>query len=150
MSTSITQLPGRIDAALDSPWKIRAMAIGDAIVLNVVILAVARLVTGDWPAATVGDEDQAIGFTWVIAVTLVAGLAAWGLLALLERVTGNAKTIWTAIAVVVLVLSLLGPIGSGVGTSSKIALALMHAGAAATIIPLMRRSITGDRPNEHR
>jgi hypothetical protein len=141
MSTSITQFPGRIDAALNAPWKMRAMAIVDAIVLNVIFLLAGRLVTGDWPVATVGDDDQSIGVVAVILVTALVGLVAWGLLALLERMTGNAKSIWTAIAVVVLLLSLLGPFGSGVGTSSKIVLALMHLGAAMTIIPLMRRSV---------
>lgn len=142
MNTSMTQLPGRIDAALDAPWKMRAMAIVDAIALNVVILAIARLVTGDWPVATVDGDAQTIGLVPVVLVTLIAGLVAWGVLALLERMTANAKTIWTAIAVVVFLLSLLGPLGSGVGTSSKIVLALMHVGAAATIIPLMRRSVS--------
>jgi hypothetical protein len=140
MSTSITQFPGRIDAALNAPWKVRVMAIVDAIALNVVVLAIARLATGDWPVASVGDDEQQIGVVPVILVTLVAGLVAWGLLALLERVTSNARTIWTAIAVVVFLLTLIGPLGSGAGTSSTIVLALMHAGAAATIIPLMRRS----------
>lgn len=150
MSTSISQLPGRIDAALDAPWKMRAMAIVDAIVLNVIILLAARVITGDWPVATVGDDEQTIGIAQVIVVTALAGLVAWGLLALLERVTANAKTIWTAIAVVVFLLSLFGPFGSGVGTSSKVVLALMHVGAAATIIPLMRRSTAGDRTDDRR
>ena len=142
MSTSITQIPGRIDAALSSPWKVRAMAIVDAIILNVVILAIARLATGDWPVATIGDDEQTIGLVSVIVVTALVGLVAWGLLALLERMTSNAQAVWTAIAVVVFLLSLLGPLGSGVGTSSKVVLALMHVGAAATVIPLMRRSAT--------
>ena len=140
MSTSMTQFPGRIDAALNAPWKVRVMAIVDAIALNVIILIAGRVITGDWPVATVGDDDQTIGFLPVIAVTALAGLAAWGLLALLKRVNSNAKAIWTAIAVVVFLLTLIGPLGSGVGTSSTIVLALMHAGAAATIIPIMRRS----------
>jgi hypothetical protein len=148
MNSSITHLPARIDAALTAPWQARAMAIVDAVVLNVAILIIGRVVTGDWPVATVGDDGRTIGFAAVIVVTAVAGLVAWGLLALLERMTTNAKTIWTAIAAIVLLLSLLGPLGSGVGTSSKIVLALMHVGAAATIIPLMRRSTAGDRSND--
>ncbi len=145
MSTSITQLPARIDATLTAPWRVRALAIVDAIVLKVVILAIARLATGDWPVATVNGDEQEIGIVSVIAVTALAGLAAWGLLALLERVTANGKTIWTAIAVVVFLLSLVGPLGNGVGTSSTIVLALMHAGAAATIIPLMQRPVDSAR-----
>jgi Family of unknown function (DUF6069) len=144
MSTAITRIPERIDAALSAPWQMRAMAIVDAIVLNVVILAVARLATGEYPVATVGGDDQAVGFVAVIGTTALAGLAAWGLLALLERVTSRAATVWTAIAIVVFLFSLLGPLGSGADTASKVALALLHTGAAATLIPLMRRSIGQD------
>lgn len=141
MSTSIKQIPGRIDAALRSPWQVRAMAIVDAIAANVVILVVGRVVNGEFPMATVGSDDQMIGFAQVIVVTVLVGLVAWGLLVLLERTTSRAKAVWTAIAVIVFVLSLLGPLGSGVNASSKVVLACMHLGAAATIIPIMRRSV---------
>lgn len=141
MSTSISNIPKRIDSALKSPWQIRAMAVVDAVIVNVIILIIGRLVIGEFPSATVGDDDQTIGFALVILVTLLAGLVAWGLLALLERTTSRAKTVWTVIAVIVFLLSLTGPLGSGVNTSSKVILALMHTGAAATIIPLMRRSV---------
>ena len=141
MNTSITQVPARIDAALQSPWQARAMAIVDAVVVNVIILLVGRVVTGELPVATVGSDDQPIGFAQVIMVTALAGLVAWALLALLERTTSRATAIWTAITVSAFALSLLGPIGSGVNASSKVVLACMHVGATATIIPLMWRSI---------
>ena len=129
------------DATQLTVWQTRALAIVAAIVVNVVVLVAARLANGEYPVATVGSDDQTIGFAQVAIVTGLVGLVAWGLLALLERMTAQAKTIWTVIAGIVLVLSLLGPIGSGVGTASQVALALMHIGAAATIVPLMRRTI---------
>ncbi|HYH11183.1 MAG TPA: DUF6069 family protein [Thermomicrobiales bacterium] len=140
MSTSITQIPNRIDRAISEPWQVRAMAIVDAIIANVLVLIVGRVVIGDYPVATVGDDDQTIGFAQVILVTALVGLVAWGLLALLERVTARAAAIWTTIALVVFLLSMLGPLDGGVDTSSKVVLALMHIGAAATIIPIMLRS----------
>lgn len=141
MSTAIRELPKRIDASLKTPWQMRALTIVDAIVLNIIILGIGRLVMGEFPTATVSGDDQTIDFVPVIAVTALAGLAAWGLLALLERMTERAKTIWTAAALVVLAVSLIGPLGSGVGTSSKILLTLLHFGAAIPIIALMRRSV---------
>lgn len=138
--TSIEHASGRTDSSTRSAWQKRAMAIVAAIVANVIILIVGRVVNGEFPVATVGGDDQTIGFAQVIVVTVLVGLVAWGLLALLERRTARAKAIWTAIAVIVFVLSLLGPLGSGVNTSSKVVLACLHVGAAATIIPLMRRS----------
>lgn len=141
MSTSIKQFSGRIDATLRPPWQMRAMAIVEAIVVNIVILIIGRFIVGEFPVATVSGDDETIGFGPVILVTALVGLVAWGLLALLERTTARAKTIWTAIALAVLALSLFGPLGSGVNTSSKVVLACMHLGAAAPIIPIFRRSV---------
>lgn len=99
------------------------------------------MVNEEFPQATVGSDDQTIGFAQVIVVTGLVGLVAWGVLALLQRMTSSrAKVIWTAFAVIVFVLSLLGSLGSGVDASSKVVQTCMHVGAAATIIPLMRRS----------
>lgn len=78
----------------------------------------------------------------VVLVTVLAGLAAWGLLALLERFTQRAATIWSWIAGAVLAISLLGPIGSAVGTGATVALLAMHLAAGAVLIPLMVRSST--------
>lgn len=140
MNTSITHIPRRIDAALRSPWQMRAMAIVDAIILNTIILAVSTVVMDEYPVAAAGEDVQSIGFAPVLLVTLLAGLAAWGSLALLERITSRAKTIWTALAAAVFLVSLLGPFGSGEDTSSVVTLGLLHVGAAVTLIPLMRRS----------
>jgi hypothetical protein len=121
--------------------QIREMAIVAAIVVNVIILVVGRLVTGEFPVATTGEDDRTVGFGQVILMTGVSGLIAWGLLAVLERTTSRAKTIWTVIAVIAFLLSIVGPLDGGVDAVSKVVLALMHVGAAATIIPLMRRTV---------
>ena len=121
--------------------QIREMAIVAAIVVNVIILVVGRLAIGEFPVATAGEGERTVGFGQVILMTGMSGLIAWGLLAILERTTSRAKTIWTAIAVIAFLLSIVGPIDGGVDTASKIVLVLMHVGAAATIIPLMRRTV---------
>jgi hypothetical protein len=118
----------------------RAMAIVVAIVTNLVILIIGRLLSGTYPTANVGGSEQIIGFAQVIIVTTLVGLLAWGLLGVLERATTRAKTIWTVIAMIFLVLSLLGPLGGGADTMSKVVLACIHIGAAAPIIFLMRRT----------
>jgi hypothetical protein len=40
----------------------------------------------------------------------------------------------------VLALSLMGPLGAGVGTAATVTLAGMHVAAAAVLIPLLARS----------
>ena len=54
-------------------------------------------------------SDQHVGPATVTIVSILAGLAAWGLLAVLERFTHRARVIWIAIAPVAMVLSLAGP-----------------------------------------
>jgi hypothetical protein len=58
-------------------------------------------------------------------VSLFAGLAAWGTLALLERYTDRARTIWTTVAVLFLLISLLGPLGA-VSTGATVGLLALH------------------------
>ena len=121
--------------------QMREVAIVAAIVVNVIILVVGWLVNGAFPVATTGSDERTVGFGQVILMTGVTGLIAWGLLAILERITSRAKTVWTVIAVIAFFLSILGPIDGGVDTASKIMLSLMHVGAAATIVPIMRRTV---------
>jgi hypothetical protein len=140
MNLSIKQVSTRADTPRRSAWHLRARAIGAAMVVTTIILMIGRGVNGEFPMTTSGSGTQTVGLTQTIVVTGLAGLAAWGLLVLLELRTARANAIWTAIAVTVLALSLLGPLGNGANASSKVVLACMHIGAAMTLILLMRRS----------
>ncbi|GAA2350303.1 DUF6069 family protein [Dactylosporangium salmoneum] len=53
-----------------------------------------------------------VGAVAVGVTAALAGLAAWGLLAILERATRRGRTIWVITAAVVLLVSLLGPLGA--------------------------------------
>jgi hypothetical protein len=68
---------------------------------------------------------QTVGPIAVAATALVAGLLGWAALALLERFTRRARVIWTALATVVLAVSLLGPL-NGIDTTTKTALLGLH------------------------
>jgi hypothetical protein len=81
-----------------------------------------------------GDATQHIGPVVVAAAALVAGLAAWGLLALLERTVRRPARTFRIVALIVLVLSLAGPLGSGVGISSRLVLLGMHLTVGAALI----------------
>jgi len=71
----------------------------------------------------------------------VAGLLAWALLGLLVRSVARAETVWRAAAVVVLLLSLGGPVAMGVGTASVVALLTLHAVVAAVLVALLPRAV---------
>ena len=118
----------------------RAVAIGVAIIVNVIILMVAHAVNDGYPVATVNGDDRTIGIVLTVVVTAIVGLIAWGVLELLERWTTRAPSTWQTVAVVILLVSLLGPIGSAVDTPSMLTLIGLHIGTAATIIPLMGRT----------
>jgi hypothetical protein len=80
-----------------------------------------------------GNTVDHVGPVAVAATSVVAVLAGWGLLALLERVTGRGRLIWSIIAAAVLVVSMLGVTG-GVGASAKLGLAALHLTVAAVLI----------------
>jgi hypothetical protein len=81
-----------------------------------------------------GDTTQHIGPAAVVLAALVAGLAAWGLLALLERTVRRSGRTYRIIASIVLILSLAGPLASGVDASSRLALLGMHLTVGAALI----------------
>lgn len=67
-------------------------------------------------AARGGDgAAQRVTPVAVAVSTLLAGLAGWASLALLERLTARARPVWTVVAVLVLALSLLGPVARASG-----------------------------------
>ena len=81
-----------------------------------------------------GDATRHIGPAAVVVTALIAGLAAWGLLALLERTVRRPARTFRIIASIVLLLSLAGPLGSGVGAGTKLALLGMHLTVGAALI----------------
>jgi hypothetical protein len=81
-----------------------------------------------------GGTTTHIGPFAVVATALIAGVAAWSLLALLERTTRRPARTFRIIALIVLSLSLAGPLGSGIGTNSQIALLGMHMTVGAALI----------------
>ncbi|MFG1928129.1 DUF6069 family protein [Cryptosporangium sp. NPDC048952] len=83
-----------------------------------------------------------VGVGAVIFLSVLAGLAAWALLALLERVTTRARVIWLAAAAVVLLLSFAPLTGSDATTETRVGLAALHVVVAAVLIPVMWRSST--------
>jgi len=95
-------------------------------------------VSGPWGGIDLtvrqGDATQHIGPVAVVATALIAGLAAWGLLALLERAVRRPARTFRIITLIVLVLSLAGPLGSGVDTSSRLVLLSMHLTVGAALI----------------
>jgi uncharacterized protein DUF6069 len=66
--------------------------------------------------------------------------AGWGLLAILERRTLNARKVWTVLAVITCITSLGSPLFSGIGADAKLGLASLHLVVGATVILGLRRT----------
>lgn len=123
---------------MSNPVSRRMIAIGTAAVAGLAVWSVARLAIGADPAVRTGGAVQSVGPVAVVLTALVVGLAGWGLAALLDRITRRGRLIWTVIASVVLVVSLLGPLG-GVDNASRLTLALLHLAVGGVLIAGLAR-----------
>jgi hypothetical protein len=80
-----------------------------------------------------GDTTQHVSPVAVVVTALIAGLAAWTLLALLERTVRRPVLPYWIIASIVLILSLPGHWAAG-STSSRLVLVGMHLTVGAALI----------------
>jgi hypothetical protein len=118
----------------------RALSIVAAAAATFTVWTIAEPIAGAALIVDTGSGRTTVTPAAVLLVTIVAGLAAWGLLALLERFTRRAPAVWSWVAGAVLLISLLGPVGSAVGAGAMAALVGMHLATGAVLIPLMARS----------
>jgi len=114
----------------------RLLTVGAAVAAAVIIWSVAELAGMHVRQPTTGTGPaMALNVGFVIAVSAIASLAGWGLLALLEHFTSRARAIWTTVAVVFLLLSLGGPLsGHGVSTGNRLLLVLIHLVVGSIVI----------------
>jgi cytochrome bd-type quinol oxidase subunit 2 len=104
-----------------------AWAVGSAMVGTLTVWAVSRLGDVDLIVKQ-GDTTRAVGWPSVLVASAVAALAGMLLLRLLQRRSGErrGRTIWTVVAVVVFLVSLLlGPLSATTATGA-ICLSIMH------------------------
>jgi hypothetical protein len=73
-------------------------------------------------------------------VTVVLGLAGWGVLALLERLTRYGARAWTVVAVVVVIASMIPIVLVEATTATRVALAAVHLAVGAVLVPTLVRA----------
>jgi len=119
---------------------VRAIAVGGA------VLAVSLLWLGAHALGVTfrvdphhGHPPQVLSLPLIIGFTLFFCLLGWASLALLERFTRGAKAIWSALAILVLLLSFVPIISVSASAGTTTALSLIHCSIAAVLIPIMRR-----------
>lgn len=112
----------------------RALRVVGAIAAGLVVWVLAVPVLGVELTARSGTSVLLVGPAAVAFAGLLAGLAGWASLALLERLTKHVRGVWTTLAGTVLVLSLVGPFGQATGTAAAVSLAAMHVAVGITVI----------------
>jgi hypothetical protein len=126
MTTDISSSTGGPTAGRPA-LRARAATLAAAVLAAVALWAVAALVLDiDLTITTPGRPPMAIGFGAVVAMALLIGLAGWALLAVLERFTRRARTIWTVVAVVVLAGSMAPLLAAEAAGATVVTLALLH------------------------
>ncbi|MEU4564017.1 DUF6069 family protein [Actinoplanes sp. NPDC023936] len=126
--------------AVGSTSRVRNRAIGlVAAVVGAVVVWLIANVAGAELKVDQGSGPEAVSVALVIMMSAAFALLGWGLLALLERFTARARTIWTAVAGVVLVLSLALPLMVDATSGTKAALVLMHLVVGAAVIVMFRK-----------
>ncbi|MFI7361030.1 DUF6069 family protein [Streptomyces sp. NPDC050149] len=86
-----------------------------------------------------GKPPMDVSLPAVIGFTLLSSLLGWGALFLLEKRARRARTIWTALAITVLLVSLVPVFAAEATLGAKTVLSLMHVTVAAVLIPMLRR-----------
>lgn len=117
---------------------VRAATVGVAVTLAVVLWALATQLLGVAVRTPEmgGRPSDVIPVSHVVSASGLAALAAWALLAVLERVTSAARRLWSATALVVLLVSLGAPLtGPGLSVGNRTLLVLLHLAVAVVVVP---------------
>ncbi|WP_415297238.1 DUF6069 family protein [Cellulosimicrobium sp. SJTW-1] len=107
-----------------------------AVVAAVVLLVGTAL--GVDPAVRTATGTQTVGVVAAVVVTLVVGYAGWGVRALLGRLPSGGRRAWLVTCGVVLLVSLLGPLGA-VTPGAVALLVVEHLTVGATLTLGLRR-----------
>lgn len=123
---------------------LRAIAVACAVLATATIWVIAVPVAAVQLSVRTGAHaaDQHIGLAAIVTVSLLTGLAAWALLASLERFTTRPLRVWIMLAILTLVISLAGPLVEGTTVTTKLVLLGMHLAVGATVIPALAKTMT--------
>jgi hypothetical protein len=122
----------------------RLLAAGAAVAAALLVWAIARYGAGVSPRTpTFGTGHQPAVLTpgFVAAVSGFVSLGGWALIEVVERWFHRPRRVWLATGLVILGISLSGPLsGHGVTSSQRITLTCMHLAVGGVLIPMFARS----------
>ncbi|MFG1819840.1 DUF6069 family protein [Kribbella sp. NPDC049174] len=118
----------------------RLAVVGITVVAALAVWALLAPVAGVELAAMQGSRRIDVGAGSVLFASTAMAFAGWALLAILERRTLNARTVWTILATAACILSLGSPLVGGIGVGAKLGLASLHLIVGAAVILGLRRT----------
>lgn len=126
---------------VNSSIKMRIFAVHNAVLAAVLVWVVEVHVLGIHLGIRFGTGTATtLSIGQIIGVSLMVSLAGWALLSFMERRVSRAATLWTLIAVGVVLASLALPLTATTSTTAMIGLIVMHLLVGAGSIPFMYRS----------
>lgn len=117
----------------------RATAVVGTAAVNAVLWAVGAGLGVDYVLSD-SMGTAVISLPVAVIATSVFALLGWGTLALLERFTRHGMAIWTVLAVVVALLSVVPVFLEEATAGTHAALTVLHLAVAAVLVPLVRRT----------
>jgi hypothetical protein len=133
-------------AVRNARWRAgRVVAIAIAAAATGLAWLLGRLAHVDYIADTpIGARQITLGLS--VGATVAAGIAGWAVIAALERYTASPRTIWIALTLAVLVLSIVPVFLTSANLPTQLMLSVLHCVAAAVLIPgLPQRHTTSPR-----
>lgn len=121
------------------PGRSRLAVVGVAVAAALAVWTILAPVAGITLEAQQGSRMH-IGAGQVFFASAAMAFAGWGLLAILERRTINARKVWTVCAMIACLTSLGSPVFSGIGVGAKLGLASLHLVVGAVVILGLRRT----------
>jgi hypothetical protein len=117
----------------------RALGIVATLVVTLAVWLLGHLAGADY---WITDSQGSVRIDALVTtqVTVVLGLVGWGVLALLERLTRYGTTIWTVLAAVVVVVSMIPIVLVEATTATRVALAAVHLAVGAVLVPAFVRA----------
>jgi hypothetical protein len=117
----------------------RAQAVGVAVAASSLLYLGARAAGTDFVLTAPGTtESHALILPEIVVFALVFAGLGWGTLALLERVTRHAKTVWSVLAGTVLAASFIPVFVERATVDTRIMLCLIHVAVAVALLPMLR------------
>lgn len=97
------------------------------------------------PSFAPTGQPMALAAGFAVVVAAVVALAGWGLVALLDRRAARPRRAWLVIGLVVLAVSLSGPLsGYGLTGGERLVLLCLHLSVGAVLIPWYARGLARD------